>query len=236
MKKTTLALLAFLSVIVLFAQTPQSFKYQAVARNIAGDILADQNVSFRISILESSAVGTAVYVESHSALTNQFGLVNLEIGSGVVITGTFISIEWGSNSYFLQIEMDENNGSNYQLMGSSQMLSVPYALYSENTANPDDSDWTISGDDLYSGVSGNVGIGTTTPEAQLDVAGHIAITGTGGSVFIGNGAGLNDDLTNNGNVYVGNVCGQFSTTASGNTALGGASLLHNSTGHYNVSR
>ncbi len=86
MKKIiTTIVLAVLSAIILFAQPPQSFKYQAVARNIAGDILAEQNVSFRISILESSAVGTAVYVETDVALTNQFGLANLEIGNGDVV-------------------------------------------------------------------------------------------------------------------------------------------------------
>ena len=130
MKQLLLTLLFFgLSSFLSHAQSPQAFKYQAVARDASGAILADQSVSFRISILEGSAAGTAIYTETHASTTNTFGLVNLEISNGTAVTGVFEDISWGSNSYFLQVELDDAGGTNYQLMGTTQLLSVPYSLH-----------------------------------------------------------------------------------------------------------
>jgi len=97
------------------SQTPQAFKYQAVARDNAGNTLATTNVTFRISILQGSAGGISVYTETHIAMKNELGLVNLGIGNGLVMSGNFTTIDWGSDDYFLQIEMDENGETNYQL-------------------------------------------------------------------------------------------------------------------------
>ena len=112
------------------AQTPQAFKYQAVARDNAGNILANQNVSFKISILKGSATNFAVYVETFDTVTNQFGLVNIEIGNGNVVYGVFANINWRDGLYFIQTEMDEAGGTNYKMMGATQLLPVPYSLYS----------------------------------------------------------------------------------------------------------
>jgi len=108
---------------------PQSFKYQAVARNVNGDAIANQPVSFRITILQGSAEGTSVYQETQTATTNQFGLANLSIGNGIVVSGTFNTIDWSTGSYFIKTEFDPKGGENYTVMGTSQMLSVPYSLY-----------------------------------------------------------------------------------------------------------
>jgi len=155
----------------LMAQVPQALKYQAVARDVNGDLLTNQNVSFRMSILQGSASGTAVYVEIHNSTTNDFGLVNLEIGNGTVVSGDFSAIDWGNNSHYIKIEMDPAGGTLYQPMGTSQLLSVPYALQSGNS--PPDNDWTITGNNQYSGVTGNVGIGTATPGQKLTVVGRV---------------------------------------------------------------
>jgi len=112
------------------AQTPQSFKYQAVARDASGEVIADQKVSFQISILQGSESGTTVYTETHVDSTNQFGLVTLEIGTGTT-SDDFTAIDWGNNTYFIQIEMDASGGTSYILIGTSQLLSVPYALHSK---------------------------------------------------------------------------------------------------------
>jgi len=130
MKKITTTLLVILSAIILFAQTPQAFKYQALVRDNAGEILTNQNVSFQISILEGSTTGTIAYLETHDTITNEFGLVNLEIGNGSAVSGVFADIDWGGDSFFLQVELDKNGGDNYQLMGTSQLLSVPYSIIS----------------------------------------------------------------------------------------------------------
>lgn len=118
-----------------FAQGPQAFKYQAVARDGAGAPLTNQAVSFQISILQGSASGASVYSETHNVSTNGFGLVNLEIGNGSTVSGNFSTIAWGSNSYFLEVRLDETGGTSYQLMGTSQLLSVPYALYAETAGS-----------------------------------------------------------------------------------------------------
>jgi uncharacterized protein (TIGR02145 family) len=114
--------------LTLSAQPPQSFKYQAVARDNAGNVISDQAVSFRISILRDSVAGSQVYKELHSVTTNQFGLVNLDVGNGAAVFGSFGSIPWHIGSYFLKLEMDTAGGNNYQFIGTSQLLSVPYAI------------------------------------------------------------------------------------------------------------
>jgi hypothetical protein len=138
MKKLTFIatiLFAFVLATSSFAQQqpqtsiPQAFKYQAVARNANGDVISNQNVSFRISIVQGSANGAIVYQETQTTATNQFGLADLSIGRGTVTTGTFDSIQWGNGTFFIKIEFDPNGGSNYTIMGSSEMLSVPYAVY-----------------------------------------------------------------------------------------------------------
>lgn len=131
-----LACLAFAT----WAQSPQSFKYQAIARDANGDVYANQAIGMQISILQTSATGTNVYTETHTVTSNAFGLINLEIGSGNVVSGDFSTIDWGNDLYFVQVEMDPAGGNNYQLMGTSQLLSVPYALHAASATNVDDAD------------------------------------------------------------------------------------------------
>lgn len=120
----------------MYSQAPQYFQYQAIARNLQGEILANQNISYRISLLKDSINGTSVYSEIHNIVTNAFGLSNLQIGGGLIVSGVFSVINWGAGPYFVQIEMDESGGSTYNIMGVSQLLSVPYALYAEKV-NPE---------------------------------------------------------------------------------------------------
>ncbi|TNE60086.1 MAG: DUF1566 domain-containing protein [Bacteroidetes bacterium] len=115
----------------LQAQTPEAFHYQAVTRNSAGQPIADQSVSLRISILSGSVAGPSVYTEIHNEQTNSFGLINIEIGTGNPVSGAFSSIDWGSNSYFLQVELDTSGGSAFELLGTTQLVSVPYALHAK---------------------------------------------------------------------------------------------------------
>jgi hypothetical protein len=129
MKKIVfLFLFIFLVVLNAAGQAPQAFKYQAVARDLDGNVLQSRNVSFQISIIEGFASGNEIYSEIHNKTTNAFGLVDLEIGSGSGATGKISNANWAENSYYLKIEMDPNGGSDYQYMGTSQLLSVPYAL------------------------------------------------------------------------------------------------------------
>jgi len=156
MKNLALIFLTLLLGVAVSAQVTQSFRYQAVARDGAGNILAGKDVSFRISILQGSASGSTAYSETHSGTTNAFGLINLEIGHGVAITESFAAINWGSGDYFMKVEMDPNGGSSYQWMGTSQLLSVPYALYAKNVQNNNDADADPANELQKISISGTV--------------------------------------------------------------------------------
>lgn len=125
-----------------FTQVPGAFNYQAVVRNISGEVISNQNVSFRISILENSTSGNVVYSETHKAQTNNFGLVNLKVGKGTRVSGNFNPAGWGSASHFIKVEFDATGGSNYTLLGTSELLSVPYAFHAQTVENDkvDDAD------------------------------------------------------------------------------------------------
>lgn len=131
MKKLSILIICLSIGGLLIAQAPAAFKYQAVARDASGAVLANKTVSFLISILQGSASGTSVFSEIHSAATNEFGLVNLEIGRGTLMSGDFSLINWGSDVYFLKIDMDPNGGVAFVNMGITQLLSVPYAMHAK---------------------------------------------------------------------------------------------------------
>jgi hypothetical protein len=140
MKKIIIILL-FVYSTVLFsqahqvAQIPQGITYQAIALNSVGNQLINTNISLKISIIDNTADGSVLYEESHSKTTNNKGLYSLVIGQGTIIKGTFASIDWGKNSKYLKVEMDVTGGTNYTVVGNTQMLSVPYALYSGKTVS-----------------------------------------------------------------------------------------------------
>jgi hypothetical protein len=128
--------LAHLLINTSFGQAPQSFNYQAVARDAGGALLSNQAVSFRISLLQGSATGTSAYTETHAVTTNPLGLVNFAIGGGTVVSGNFATINWANSPYFAQVELDAANNGTYVVMSTTQLLSVPYAQYAEKSGNP----------------------------------------------------------------------------------------------------
>ncbi len=159
MKKLLFFVGSLLVGVMAWGQAPQAFKYQAVARNLAGEVLINKAVSFRISVLQGSATGTAVYIETHTGkATNGFGLVDLEIGKGIVTTGSFAGIAWESHTHFLKVEMDPAGGTAYQVMGTTPLLSVPYALHAKTVEvdNVDDADHDASNEIQMLNLSGTV--------------------------------------------------------------------------------
>ena len=132
MKKSFLFLIMVWLSLSAFSQTPQAFKYQAVARDLNGNPVINQEISVKISILAGSPEGEVLYSEIHQTTTNSLGLINLEVGRGTTVTGNFALIAWGNNACFVKIEMDLAGGSNFTFMGTSQLLSVPYSLFSDN--------------------------------------------------------------------------------------------------------
>ncbi|AWA30387.1 hypothetical protein HYN48_09970 [Flavobacterium magnum] len=123
-----LLLSALLISAITFAQVPQGISYQAIALNPSGNPVVSSNVGIRLSVLDVSATGTALYTETQTKTTNAQGLFNLVIGQGTPVSGTFAGINWKTNSKFLKVEMDVAGGTNYVMVGTTQLLSVPYAL------------------------------------------------------------------------------------------------------------
>ncbi|MCF8224117.1 MAG: DUF1566 domain-containing protein [Bacteroidales bacterium] len=119
-----------------FSQAPEKISYQAVVRDNTNELVTEHEVGMRISILQGSATGTVVYREIYNPnpSTNSNGLVSIEIGTGVPLDGTFTGIDWSGGPYFIKTETDPTGGTTYSITGTSQILSVPYALHS-NTAN-----------------------------------------------------------------------------------------------------
>lgn len=118
----------------LSAQTPNAINYQAVARDGSGQLIINKDIRVRLSILSGNINGTNVYSETHQVKTNLSGVFHFEIGRGSVISGDFVNIAWQSGSHFAKIEIDPNGGNNFLLVGTTQFLSVPYALFAEDIA------------------------------------------------------------------------------------------------------
>jgi trimeric autotransporter adhesin len=186
MKRILFFIIPFFLGVVLSAQTPPSFRYQAVARDNSGNVLNNQTVSFRISILSGSASGTITYRETHTGLsTNAFGLIELEIGKGTPVNGTFSAINWGGNTYFVQVEIDPAGGTSYQTLSTSQLLSVPFALHAKTVETGDN--WGSQTVNSNSTLTGNGTISTPLGIADNGV----------NSAKILDGSVATNDLANN---------------------------------------
>ncbi|MFN4813475.1 MAG: DUF1566 domain-containing protein [Bacteroidota bacterium] len=135
MKKIITICAAILMSASVFAQAPNKMSYQAVIRNNTNALVTNQAVGIRISILQTSPNGTAVYVETQTPTTNANGLASIEIGGGTIVSGNFTNLNWANGPYFVKTETDPNGGANYTITGTSQLLSVPYALYAENSGS-----------------------------------------------------------------------------------------------------
>jgi hypothetical protein len=131
--KKLLTLLVLIATMATFAQSPQGFNYQATVRNSAGALITNQIVGFKFSIKQTSASGTTVYSETQYVTPDNLGQVSLVVGTGTPSTGTFATINWASGTYYLAIEL--NTGTGFVAMGTTQLLSVPYALYANSAGS-----------------------------------------------------------------------------------------------------
>ena len=161
--KKLFTLLAFVFTITTFAQAPQGFNYQATVRNSSGALIVNQNVYFKFNVMLNSQTSVPIFSETHFAPTDDLGQVNLVIGTGTATTGSFSTINWGTGNYYLGIEL--NTGSGYVAMGTTQLLSVPYALYANSAGNAQSNGKTS----IF--ISGDV----TNAEAAAQIASEIGI-------------------------------------------------------------
>jgi hypothetical protein len=133
MKQKLLFLTLFVLSTLTFAQSPEGFTYQAVVRNSVDELTSNANIGMRLSILQGTETGTSVYTETQLPTSNSNGLISLIIGNGTVVSGSMSNIDWSNGPYFIKTETDPSGGNNYTIVGVSQMLSVPYALYAANS-------------------------------------------------------------------------------------------------------
>ena len=169
MKRIFIFLLFLIGAVSLFSQAPEGFSYQAIVRDPVGNPWANKPVSFRFTIIQGSPAGASVFQETHNLTTDAFGVVSLIINNGTGKIGTFETINWGSDSYFLKVEIDKTGGTTYSDMGTTQLLSVPYALYAKASAN---------------GFSGNYNDLINRPitdgsETKISAGNNMTVTGSG---------------------------------------------------------
>jgi hypothetical protein len=133
MKKSYTILAALLLTAITFAQAPEGFNYQAVVKDAAGDIMVSTTIGVQVQLRETSIAGSVIYTETHSPTTNANGVFNLIVGQGTS-TDTFNTIDWANDLHFLEISMDITNGSAYVSVGTTQLMSVPYAVQAATAA------------------------------------------------------------------------------------------------------
>jgi len=206
MKKILLSIVAIATLsLSTFGQAPEGFKYQAVVRDAGGLILNNQAVGMRLTVQQGSIGGVTVYSETFSTTTNGYGLVNLEIGTGTTAYD-FSTIDWGNGPYFMETAVDVTGGTSYAVMGTSQLMSVPYALHSktaENVTNDlvDDADADPTNElqdwsnlpgipaGLSDGID-NVDDADADPTNEMNTG--VALTGTDLEITDGNGTIVTD--------------------------------------------
>ncbi len=175
MKNIYTTLTALMLISTVLSQSPEKMSYQAIVRDTDNNLLIEQTVGMKISILQSSATGLAVYVETQTPTSNSNGLVTIEIGSGVS-DDDFSSIDWANGPFFINTEIDPTGGSNYTITGTSQLLSVPYALYAKNSGH-----WHFNENTIY--TYKNVSIGTDESTSLFTLSANS--TGTTGRKVLG---------------------------------------------------
>ena len=229
--------LLFFSLTLSYAQSPEKFTYQSIIKNSTGYLLKNQDIGLKISVLFNSSNGIAVYSEEHTVESNDNGLVTLIIGEGTS-SDVFSDIDWGGGEYFLKVEVDPEGGVNYIMEQTSQLLSVPYALYAGN-ANVN---LSVTGQD-YITISGNQ-INASKIDATSDVVGLSDVSTSGDyddlintpTLFDGDYANLtNTPQLNDGKIFVGDssnkssevaVSGDVTITNAGVTAIGAEKVVN----------
>jgi len=130
--KTLLTFLSFYSFIICgYAQSPEKISYQAIVRNLEGELVSNQQITVKINILQGASNGTSIYEETHGVETNENGLFSIEIGAGST-SNKLSDITWSVDQFFVETQIDLTGGTNFALFSTTQLLSVPYALHANS--------------------------------------------------------------------------------------------------------
>jgi hypothetical protein len=206
MKRIFTIAAALLMTASVWAQAPEKMSYQAVVRDAGNALVTSQAVGMQISILQGGATGTPVYVETQTPTTNANGLVSLEIGAGILVSGDFTIIDWANDTYFIKTETDPTGGTGYTITGTSQLMSVPYALYAKESGSSTPGPQGPAGNDGADGVDGADGndgaVGPQGPIGLTGPAGNDGVDGIDGADGVGGvtTAGTNVSVTGAGTV------------------------------------
>ena len=233
--KQLLVLVGLLISTLSYGQVPQKFNYQGIARDVKGNPLANQKMSLKLSVLPTQDATVAEYEETQLVTTNEFGLYTLQIGNGQVVTGDMKTVKWETGNKYINVSIDPTGGSNYVDAGTTQLLSVPYALYSDRSGSAKESAPSTRATNNYiektngSGVANstsqlydngtNIGYGTTTPSAKFHISNTVSavqehlrmqnLSGAGAGRFTmyNDGASSYATFTKYGTTYAGGYAG-----------------------------
>lgn len=192
----TLLILFLLSSVLLFAQAPEGINYQTVVRDASGNIVASQTIGTEFVLHQGTPTGTVIYTETWSTATNAYGIIDFVIGTGTT-SDDFSTIDWSAGPYYLETRMDVSGGTTYQSMGTSQLMSTPYALHAKSTELVDDADadplneiqdLTLTGTEL------SITDGSTVDLANITDDGDWVVS-----------SGTNYTNANEGNIGIGNI-------------------------------
>lgn len=222
MKKLLIGLFCFTVTTISLAQAPQKMTYQSVIRNGAGALVSNTSVGVQISILQGSPTGLASYIETHTPMTNTNGLATLEIGGGSPVAGSFASIDWSNGPYYLKTEIDPTGGTVYSVSGTTQLLSVPYALYAETSGSGAGGGNTL--DQAYNQGGSGAGRIITADAGAVEVNSSTASQASFSASHSGNGVSILANNTSSGTTY---PTIQASTASSSNSV---SAIIGNTTG------
>ena len=252
--KKILSTFCFLFIgLTIFAQSvPQGMKYQAVARDHQGQIMANQQIGILIELLLDGKNKAVAYAESHQVITNELGLFDLTIGEGQIVRGTFTEVPWSKNEVWMQIGLDENGDGQYTTINSSKLLAVPYAFHAgtADKVSKDSQEEESRNGGIYWHILGNSGtvpgitfIGTTdykdfimktnnieamriTADQEVQMDGDLSV---GNNALIGNDLEVNNDATIDNDLNVGGIA-RFNNTTESTTKDDGAVIVEGGVG------
>lgn len=185
-----------------YGQAPQAIPYQAIARNNSGSTIANQNIALRLSIHDITATGTVVYQETQTATTNALGLFTLHIGQGTSVIGTLAAINWANAAKFIQVELDPAGGTSYSDMGTTQLMSVPYALHAGTAVETDPKVGALTSNKVpkWNGIeleNGAITDNGTSVDVNVASFNYLNVYSYGGGLRVANGD-REAVITNNG--------------------------------------
>lgn len=225
-----LLLLLLILTLQIYAQSPEKMSYQAIIRAQDNSLVVNSKITLKVVVHQGAATGTSVYQETHSVNTNNNGLVSLEIGTGTVGVGSFSAIVWDKGPYFIETQVDVKGGTNYNIVGVTQLLSVPYALHAKTADRIVGGSVSIPDKAVIIPFvsSRNIAVGDINNTIECTASATLTLTSAFGSMVVGdtinleahNGAVLTIQAASGVTINYNASGSAFFTSAAGNVRFG----------------